>query len=122
MALFSLVAVSEGTIVGHVMFSRMIFPSTALGLAPVAVPTPYRRKGIAAALIRDGLARAKAEGWRSAFVLGDPQYYRRFGFDPAVAATFESRYAGAHLMGLFLREGELGGGALEYAPAFSAFD
>lgn len=121
-AAFSLVAVSDDSVVGHVMFSRMIYPSAALGLAPVGVLTTYRRKGIAAALIREGLACAKAKGWQSVFVLGDPQYYRRFGFDPAAAAKFKSRYAGPHLMGLLLQGHEVSGGALEYAPAFSALD
>ncbi len=31
------------------------------------------------------------------FVLGGPTYYRRFGFDPAVAHGFASTYAGPRL-------------------------
>jgi len=120
-AVFSLVAIIDDAVVGHVVFSCMVHPAGALGLAPVAVLSAYRRKGIAAALIREGLARAKAAGWRSVFVLGDEQYYKRFGFDPSIAAKFESRYAGPHLMGLSLQQDSyLGGGALEYAAAFAA--
>lgn len=122
-AVFSLVALIHGAVVGHVMFSRMNHPAGALGLAPAAVRAAHRRKGIAAALIREGLARARTEGWRSVFVLGDEQYYGRFGFDPSVAAKFESRYAGPHLMGLVLRpEGYVGEGVLEYAAALASLD
>lgn len=121
---FSLVAVAEGAVVGHVVFSRMRSPEGALGLAPVAVLTEHRRNGIAAALIREGLARAKAGGWSRAFVLGEPAYYGRFGFDPALAEGFASPYAGPHLMGLELRLGALRrrSGPLEYPKAFAALD
>src|SRR6185437_14581915 len=120
-AVFSLVAAIDGAVVGHVMFSRMSRPAGALGLAPVAVLSANRRKGIAAALIREGLLRAKAAGWWGVFVLGDERYYGRFGFDPSIAAKFESRYAGPHLMGLSLQhDSDIGEGALEYAPAFAA--
>jgi putative acetyltransferase len=92
-----------------------------LGLAPVAVGEAWRRRGIAAALIGAGLDRARAEGWRGVVVLGDPAYYRRFGFDPALAAGFVSPYAGPHLMALALGPGGLpSGGPLDYARAFDA--
>jgi putative acetyltransferase len=121
-AVFSLVAVEDQAIVGHVMFSQMEQPDRALGLAPVAVLSACRRRGIAAALIRVGLSRAAADGWESVFVLGDPTYYNRFGFAASLASGFVSPYAGPHLMALALREGALAGqtGELRYPPQFSA--
>ncbi len=118
-AVISLVAVLDGEVCGHVLFSRMRSPDRTLGLAPVATAEGRRRKGVAAALIEDGLARARAGGWLGAFVLGDP-YYERFGFDPALAAGFASPYAGPHLMGLALGpEGlPVQSGRLDYARAF----
>ena len=78
--------------------------------------------GVAAAMIRDGLARAAAAGWQGVFVVGDPAYYGRFGFDAAAACGFVSPYAGPHFMLLRLdptpdlpRRG-----AVAYAPAFAA--
>jgi putative acetyltransferase len=53
-------------------------------------------------LIRRALELAQASQWQIVFVLGDPTYYRRFGFDPALATSFTSRYAGPHLMALAL--------------------
>jgi putative acetyltransferase len=48
-AVLSLVAEKDGGVVGHALFSRMIAPFRALGLAPVAVLATHRRLGLAAA-------------------------------------------------------------------------
>ena len=115
----SLVAVEGGEIVGHVLFSKMSAPFRALGLAPVAVAPARQRSGIGSRLIRAGLERARAAGWQGVFVLGDPAYYRRFGFDPALAAGFACVYAGPHLMALALGPAlPVRGGEIGYAPAF----
>jgi putative acetyltransferase len=73
-------------------------------------------------LIRDGLLRARTDGWASVFVLGDPAYYNRFGFHASLAEGFDSPYAGAHLMALSLSENALAerAGELRYPPAFAA--
>ena len=120
-SIFSLVAVDNGTVVGHALFSRMKAPFPALALAPVAVLPEYRRTGFASRLIQQGIARSETAGWRGIFVLGDSAFYRRFGFDAAKAAGFSSPYAGPHLMVL-----ELGGkelptttGVVQHAPAFA---
>jgi putative acetyltransferase len=54
-------------------------------------------------------------------VLGDPEYYRRFGFAPETAAPFASPYAGPFLMALRLHEGIAlpASGRADYARAFS---
>jgi len=121
-AVFSLVAVRNGTIVGHVMLSKMASPPDGLGLAPVAVLSDFRRQGIAARLIEEALSRARAGGWKAAFVLGS-DYYRRFGFEPSFAAGYASRYSGPHLQGLALQSGVTAGrGPLDYARAFADLD
>ncbi|MCW9039993.1 MAG: N-acetyltransferase, partial [Rhodospirillales bacterium] len=122
-AVISLVALEgddNNTVVGHILFSKMAAPFRALGLAPVSVAEDHRRKGIAAALIEEGIAQAVAGGWEAIFVLGDPAYYTRFGFNAEAAATFDSPYAGPYLMVLVLAERGLptATGAVEYAPAF----
>jgi putative acetyltransferase len=120
-AVFSLVAVNDGIIAGHAMFSRMQAPFPALALGPIAVLPEYRRTGIASALIREGIARGEAAGWLGIFVLGDPAFYRRFGFDAGKASGFISPYAGPHLMALSLGNSELptDTGIIEHAPAFA---
>jgi putative acetyltransferase len=104
-AVISLVAFRDGAVLGHVMFSRMQAPAGTLGLGPVAVLRAHRRLGIAATLVNEGLALARACGWSAVFVLGDPAYYRRFGFDPVLAEGFATPYASQHLMGLELEPG-----------------
>jgi putative acetyltransferase len=120
-AAVSLVAIDGGAVVGHVLLSRMAAPFRALGLAPVAVAPNRQRSGIGSRLVRAGLDRARDGEWQGVFVLGDPAYYRRFGFDPARAKGFASPYAGPHLMALAL-DGDLPAteGRIDYAPAFGA--
>jgi putative acetyltransferase len=120
--IISLVAIEGRLLAGHVMLSKMAAPFRALGLGPVAVLPDWRGKGIAAALIQEGIRRATYQGWTGIFVLGDPNYYRRFGFESNHADGFESPYAGPHFMALPLNSDELPlrFGHIDYAPAFSA--
>lgn len=115
-------AAGEGErVIGYVAFSRMSAPMKAVGLGPVAVLPARQRRGIGSALIREGLARAQAQGLEAAFVLGEPAYYRRFGFDAEAASGFASPYAGPYFMALALADGGLAvrSGRVDYAPAFS---
>ncbi|MDE2928534.1 MAG: N-acetyltransferase [Acidobacteriota bacterium] len=116
--MFSLVAVAASEVIGHALFSRLRAPDGALSLAPVAVAANRRRRGIAARMIEDGLVRARTEGWAAVVVLGDPSYYRRFGFSREAVRGMACRYAGPGLMGLALSGGGLEGPRIEHASAF----
>lgn len=120
-SVISLVAVERERIVGHCLLSRMSAPFRALGLGPVTVPPERQGAGIGGVLIRAALDQAAMEGWQGVFVLGDPAYYGRFGFDAARASGFDSPYAGPYLMLLPLG-GDLPArqGRIDYAPAFAA--
>lgn len=79
----SLVAERQGRIAGHVAFSPVTINRQAgrwFGLGPVSVEPAEQRRGIGKALIRDGLERLRDAGAEGCVVLGDPAYYRRFGF------------------------------------------
>jgi putative acetyltransferase len=79
----SLVAVQDGKLLGHVAFSPVRIDDRLCGwygLGPVSVRPDRQRQGIGCALIREGLARLRAHRARGCVVLGDPKYYRRFGF------------------------------------------
>ena len=79
----SLVAEDHGRIVGHVAFSPVTINGEAgrwFGLGPISVEPGQQRRGIGQALIQDGLERLKAAGAEGCVLLGDPAYYRRFGF------------------------------------------
>jgi putative acetyltransferase len=121
---YSLVAVEDDIVVGHILFSPMVAPFRALGLGPVAVRPDRQRSGIGRRLIEAGLAQAEADGWQAVFLLGNPDFYERFGFSVDLASGFTSPYTEPHWMVL-----PLGGeplpvltGPIAYAPAFAALD
>lgn len=86
----SLVAEVDSKIVGHVAFSPLSISdgsSAWFALGPVSVHPEYQRTGVGSALIREGLARLKANGMQGCALVGDPQYYTRFGFKKVEGLT-----------------------------------
>jgi putative acetyltransferase len=125
-AVVSLVAMRAGEIVGHIMLSRMAVSADsrdlrALGLAPLGVLPGYQGGGIGKSLIEAALGIARATGEDMVFVLGEPDYYRRFGFAADTAMPFASPYAGPYFMAIALQPGfDLpAAGEAAYARAFS---
>ena len=115
------VADDAGRIVGHILFSLMKAPFRALALAPVAVAPDRHALGIGSALIAAGHELARQHGWDAIFVLGEPDYYCRFGYDVALAARFDSPYAGPYFMALPLAcVLPTHDGQVTHAPAFAA--
>jgi putative acetyltransferase len=80
-----LVAVEGGEVVGHIAYSRARLESghEVLSLAPMGVLPGRQRRGIGSALVRESLRRAAGTGFPLVVVLGHPEYYPRFGFEPA---------------------------------------
>jgi putative acetyltransferase len=81
----SLVAVVDSAVVGSVVFTKCGVEGCnvkAALLAPLAVEPGKQKQGVGSALVRAGLRRLEEEGIGRVFVLGDPGYYARFGFDP----------------------------------------
>ncbi|MET1111678.1 MAG: N-acetyltransferase [Allosphingosinicella sp.] len=123
----SLVAEQNGEIVGHVMLSRMRASAAdrafrSLGLGPVAILPGAQGSGVGSELIRAALAIAGTLGEEVVFVLGDPDYYTRFGFSAEAAAPFASPYSGPYFMALWLHRPPAApaSGTAAYAPAFEA--
>lgn len=80
----SLVCEINGTIVGHILFTRLeISGHTALALAPLSVLPQYQRQGIGTSLVLEGHKTAKTLGYSYSVVLGSEKYYPRFGYLPA---------------------------------------
>jgi putative acetyltransferase len=52
------------------------------------VDPAHQRIGVGSALVRAGLAGCPRHGWRAVFLVGDPNFYARFGFEPAAARRF----------------------------------
>ena len=124
----SLVAEAEGKLVGHILFSPVTLPERPdrkiMGLAPMAVAPGRRRRGIGSALVREGLERCRRMGFGAVVVLGHPEYYPRFGFQPASRFGLGCAYdvPDEVFMALELQPGYLRGvaGPVAYHPAFDA--
>jgi putative acetyltransferase len=79
----SLVAENAGEVVGHIAFSPVTIDGVEqgwYGLGPVAVEPGRQGQGIGRALIEAGLARLAALGAAGCVLVGEPDFYGRFGF------------------------------------------
>ncbi len=79
----SLVAEIDDKIVGHVAFSPVTLNGTPdgwFGLGPISVATTHQKSGIGSALINHGLDWLKSQNAKGCVLIGDPNYYARFGF------------------------------------------
>lgn len=84
------VALSEGRIVGHILYSKARLVSdtaehTLLAFGPLSVLPACQRKGIGGALILRTARLARELGYRGIGIYGHPAYYPRFGFQNAEA-------------------------------------
>lgn len=116
-----LAALRDAKVSGYILFSRATAEPSACriaALAPVAVRIDMQGQGIGDSLIRAGLAACEDQGIGAVILLGEPAYYRRFGFGPA---HLGSPYAGPHFQALELRPGALAGvEAVHYPRAFQS--
>ncbi len=124
----SLIAVHEGEVVGHILFTPISIESSAgvstksLALAPVSVHPNFQGKTIGARLINEGHDTARRLGYRSVILLGHPNYYPRFGYKPASMWRVKPPFdvPDEAFMALELVPGGLAGaeGVVKYPPAF----
>lgn len=79
----SLVAVEIDKIVGHIAFSPVTISETEgvwYGLGPVSAEPSRQKSGIGSALIKTGLQLLKERDVAGCVLIGNPDYYHRFGF------------------------------------------
>lgn len=83
--ILSLIAVRDGVVIGQITYSPAILMNGEPDwyvLGPVAVEPNRQGQGIGRALIEAGESAMKARGAKGITVLGDPEIYSRFGFQP----------------------------------------
>lgn len=118
----------EGEVVGHILFSPVTLDGSDIGwqgLAPLSVKADYRRQGIAQQLVEEGLISLAEFGYPACVVLGEPNYYRRFGFESAASHQFRCQWPvpDSAFMIKSVIDDELTGkqGLIEYSPEFKSF-
>jgi putative acetyltransferase len=119
-----LVAEEDGEVVGHIAYSRAGLDSGhhVLALAPMAVLPERQRGGIGSALVRESLDLAARSEFPLVVVLGHPEYYPRFGFEPGAAHGVLDPYGVppeawmVHLLPAYTPEAR---GLVTYAEAFA---
>ena len=94
----SLVA-EDDTVVGHILLTPVMVESAGrqvlgMGLAPVAVLPDRQRQGIGSQLVRRALNILRERGCPFIVVVGHPEYYPRFGFEPASTHGLASQWKG----------------------------
>jgi putative acetyltransferase len=88
----SLVAEKDGKLIGHIAFAPVRISGVSsnwYGLGPISVLPEYQNQGVGKALISEGLSALKSIGGRGCVLVGDPGYYKRFGFKALPGLTHE---------------------------------
>ena len=115
----SLVAIDNHQLVGQVTFSPATL-STGHGLwfalGPVAVTPERQSQGIGARLIEAGIEDISTRGAHGCILTGNPQHYRRFGFQLS-ASTCPPEENPEYFM-LKLLQGTTPDGRFKFHPAF----
>jgi putative acetyltransferase len=122
----SFVAVVDGEVAGHILFSPVTLSSNpalrVMGLAPMAVLPDRQQQGIGSALVRAGLEECRRLDASGIVVLGHAAYYPRFGFVPAsrFGVTCEYDVPDEVFMAMELKAGALKErpGVIRYHAAF----
>lgn len=115
----SLVALKAGEIIGHVAFSPVTVAGVNngwIGLGPVSVHPDFQGRGVGSKLINQGLSQLKSDGAQGCALIGDPNYYNRFGFKSDGNLSYgevPSRNVQWLLFGDAVAKGEL-----KFSPAF----
>jgi putative acetyltransferase len=129
-ASLSLVA-EDDAVVGHILFTPVTVESAVrrvigMGLAPMAVLPDRQRQGIGSALVTRGLEILRERGCPFVVVVGHPEYYPRFGFEPASVHGLASQWEGvpdaAFMVWILDRNAMVGvSGVANYRDEFNEF-
>jgi len=117
----SLVADAQGAVVGHVAISPVTISDGSphwYGLGPVAVRPSGQRLGTGRRLIEEALDRLRRLGAAGCVVLGEPEYYGRFGFRADPRLVLEG-VPPQYFQALRFRDARAQG-VVTYHPAFEA--
>ena len=98
----------QGAILGYLAFLRHLQPAGWWALTCLVVHPRHRRRGLADALLRQGLDIARQHRVKAVTVNGDPGFFRRFGFSLKAADLLTGSPSDAPLMLYPIRPGTAG--------------
>lgn len=87
----------EGQVLGYAAFSPVTLNDEDkqwVGLAPLVVDESVRDQQLDKQLIYEGLDTLNEFGYAAVVVVGDPDYYGRYGFEPAARHQLRCRWQG----------------------------
>lgn len=113
------VCIHTNKVIAYIAFSNAYHGNDVCGLhlAPMAVAPDFQRQGVGSELLRFAL-RQEAIKSRPLFVLGEPGYYNRFGFEPCSLPVCPFDKNNAHF--LSMRNDSTSHFTVGYEPEFEA--
>lgn len=117
----SLIAEINNQVVGHIAFSPVSISDGATdwyGLGPISVLPEYQANGIGSQLIKEGLNKIKALNAKGCVLLGDPNYYGKFGFKADARLILED--VPADYFQILAFTDHIPSGFVTYSEAFNA--
>ncbi len=117
----SLVAELDGRVVGHIAFSPVTIADGTqnwYGLGPISVLPAHQRQGVGKALMHAGLTQLQALHAQGCCLVGDPNYYRQFGFSNVPGLVLEGVPPDVFMAISF--DGHMPQGTVAFHEAFTA--
>lgn len=113
------VCIHVGKVIAYIAFTNAYHGSVICGLhlAPMAVAPDFQGKGVGSELLRFAL-RQEAIKTQPLFVLGEPAYYTRFGFEPCILPVCPFDRNNTHFLGM--RNTTAASFVVGYEPEFTA--
>lgn len=124
----SVVALQNGVVVGHAMFSKATIERDgetleAAALGPMSVAPDRQGEGIGSLLVMRGLVSMAQKKLAAVLVVGHAKFYTQLGFSAELGAKLEGPYSGESFMVSELVKGCLeAGGTYRYPEAFAKLD
>ena len=104
--LINLVVETPDTIIGNIVISKLTMePDVGLfcgGVAPLSVLPDHQSSGVGTQLMHEAIKRSKEMGMDALFLLGNPNYYKKFNF---IVSDLEGDYSTEHFQQLELTKG-----------------
>lgn len=118
-AMHEWICIHTSKVIAYIAFTSAWHGKVVCGLhlAPMAVAPDFQRQGVGTELLRFALRQEPIKN-QTLFVLGEPAYYRRFGFEPCRQPVCPFDTNNAHFM--VMRNSAAPGLVVGYEPEFKA--